>query len=92
MSAGVLSQHCKTHNLVMIFHWEIMEILDSVPSASSPQNPDTMSSENDQTVLLSISASGVSSESVPLHQVVPVPVPSETVPPRAIPKLLSVGP
>jgi len=91
MCAGVLSQHCKTHNLVVIFHWGVMEILDSVPSASSPQKPDTMSSENNQAVSSSISASGVSSESVPLHQVVPVPVPSETVPPSAIPRLLSVA-
>lgn len=41
MSAGVLSQHCKDRDLVMKFHSEILEILNSLPPASSPQNPDT---------------------------------------------------
>lgn len=41
MSAGILSQHCEDHDLVMKFHSEILGILDSLPPASSPQKPDT---------------------------------------------------
>ena len=41
LSAGVLSHHCKDYDLVMKFHREILEILDSLPSTHSPRDPDT---------------------------------------------------